>query len=928
MRIYITILLCWMTHWVQGQLFQIDTIPDYAFLNLQSNKIGVLDSTTLENFYFKLWRYENKNQGQVEVLHIGDSHIQAGYLTGTVREAFHKSFGCGTRERGFVFPFGMAHTNGPINYGAKYTGAWQGCRSTYRYQDCPWGLAGIVAKTSDDSTTLKIYSNNHTFDPYFFNKVKIMFRDDSSAFNIDLKANNTVVINQRILPEAHAMEFYLKEETDTVYFTFKKDSTKEKGDFYIQGIVLENDRPGITYSEVGVNGAKVSSYLSCPDFDQQLSLVNPDLIILSLGTNDTYNTTFNDTLFFQQYDSLLAKIAVAVPEANIILCTPPDFKRQRRYDVPENLLARRTVLALAQKYNCGVWDNFQVMGGFKSMEQWFKNRLSARDYVHFNAKGYELQGQLLFNAIISGYEDFTAEKRSKSIYVNEGPNWQKLKEYFLFYSPKDPWIFSTSPFWVAFAIMMIIYSFLYKNTKWRALYLFLFSLFFYYKSSGFYFGLLLFSTVADYLIGWRIADASKPLSRKLWLTLSITVNLLVLGFFKYSGFVLDQVNLLFQTNYQPVNVFNWTGNMLWDGGFDIYDLFLPVGISFYTFQTISYAVDVYRKELPPVKNIIDFGFYVSFFPQLVAGPIVRAKDFIPQIHRPYQLTKRALATATYLILGGLFKKIVISDYISVNFVDRVFDSPIKYSGFENLLGVYGYSLQIFCDFSAYSDIAIGVALLLGFNLPENFNHPYRAINITDFWRRWHISLSTWLKDYLYIPLGGNRKGKIRTYVNLMITMLLGGLWHGAAFRFILWGGLHGIALAIHKRFQQVFPNFKGKQSFWSNTLFAILTFHFVAFCWILFRIPDMQHFKDMMHQFYFEFHPELIIEILFGYKEVMLVMLLGYLIHFIPKKWNLKLEHLFYKTGYTGYALTSIIIVLIVYQFKTSGIQPFIYFQF
>ena len=208
--------------------------------------------------------------------------------------------------------------------------------------------------------------------------------------------------------------------------------------------------------------------------------------------------------------------------------------------------------------------------------------------------------------------------------------------------------------------------------------------------------------------------------------------------------------------------------------------------------------------MEPVRNIIDFGFYVSFFPHLVAGPIVRASVFIPQIYQEFKLSKHEFSHALYMISKGLIKKIIISNFIALNLVDRVFDAPSIYSGFENLLAIYGYGLQIYCDFSGYTDIAIGVALILGFRLPVNFNSPYKAKSITDFWKRWHISLSQWLRDYLYISLGGNRKGKIRTYLNLMITMLLGGLWHGASLRFIIWGGLHGIGLVINKIWNSIF----------------------------------------------------------------------------------------------------------------------------
>lgn len=254
--------------------------------------------------------------------------------------------------------------------------------------------------------------------------------------------------------------------------------------------------------------------------------------------------------------------------------------------------------------------------------------------------------------------------------------------------------------------------------------------------------------------------------RKMWVAVSLTINLGLLCYFKYTNFLGDFFASL-------------TG-----GTFTAMDIFLPVGISFFTFQSLSYTIDVYRKEITPLTNLLDYAFYVSFFPQLVAGPIVRARDFIPQIRRPLFVSGEMFGRGIFLIVSGLFKKAVISDYISINFVERIFDNPTLYSGVENLMGVYGYALQIYCDFSGYSDMAIGIALLLGFHFNMNFDSPYKSASITEFWRRWHISLSSWLRDYLYISLGGNRKGKIRQYANLIITMFLGGLWHGASWNFV------------------------------------------------------------------------------------------------------------------------------------------------
>jgi D-alanyl-lipoteichoic acid acyltransferase DltB (MBOAT superfamily) len=268
---------------------------------------------------------------------------------------------------------------------------------------------------------------------------------------------------------------------------------------------------------------------------------------------------------------------------------------------------------------------------------------------------------------------------------------------------------------------MLFYTFIYQKNAWRNTYLFVLSLFFYYKSGGYFFTLLIFSTLVDYYIGKAIFYAQKRSTQKILVSLSVTINLSLLAYFKYAYFFTDSVNYLFGAEMQVENSLALLSNTIFSTNFDISSIILPVGISFYTFQTISYSVDLYRGKMEkPVESIIDFGFYVSFFPQLVAGPIVRASEFIPQLYEKYQLSKAEFNLAIFLILNGLIKKVLISDYISVNFVDRIFASPEMYSGFENLLAVYGYGIQIYCDFSGYTDIAIGVALLLGFRLPIKY----------------------------------------------------------------------------------------------------------------------------------------------------------------------------------------------------------------
>jgi alginate O-acetyltransferase complex protein AlgI len=494
------------------------------------------------------------------------------------------------------------------------------------------------------------------------------------------------------------------------------------------------------------------------------------------------------------------------------------------------------------------------------------------------------------------------------------------------YNPQAPLLFTGMYFWVFFTFVLGLYSFIYKSTRARNIFLFLISLFFYYKSGGYFFILLIFSTIVDYVLGLFIYNTATKWKKKLYVTFSIITNLSVLSYFKYTYFFTGLFNDLFQTHYKAVNYLALWSNQLTGTNIDIFIIILPVGISFYTFQTISYSVDVYRGKLPAVKNFFDFGFYVTFFPQLVAGPIVRAAQFIPQIHLPYVLTKTQFGYAIFLIISGLIKKMVISDYLSINFIDRVFDAPMSYSGIEILFAIYAYALQIYCDFSGYTDIAIGTAQLLGFKLPINFFSPYKATSITDFWRRWHISLSTWLRDYLYIPLGGNRKGKLQTEINLLITMLLGGLWHGANLRFVFWGLMHGFALIIHKLWQLIFG--KTTHNRVLRFFYAIITFHFVCFCWVFFRAVDFKSALVMINRIIYQFDYNIIGQFISGYRISIALLFIGFLIHWLPEQWKEAYRGLFIKTPLIIKIVAIVLTVFLIYQFKTSAIQPFIYFRF
>jgi D-alanyl-lipoteichoic acid acyltransferase DltB (MBOAT superfamily) len=552
----------------------------------------------------------------------------------------------------------------------------------------------------------------------------------------------------------------------------------------------------------------------------------------------------------------------------------------------------------------------------------------------------------------------------------------EMAAHIFLYDPEKPLIFTRFYFWVFYAIVLAGYSLVYKNRNRtiRAAYLFAVSLFFYYKSSGMFFFILLFSTLTDFYIGKWVYESRTVLAKRLLISLSITINLFLLVYFKYTYFFTESINQMFGTDFQVVNYMAMWANSATGTHFEVDQILLPVGISFYTFQTISYSIDVYRGEVKPVKNLIDFGFYVSFFPQLVAGPIVRAAQFIPQMYKDYKLTKAEFGLAIFWIMKGLVKKIFIGDYIAVNFVDRVFDAPLHYTGVENLLALFGYSLQVYVDFSGYTDMAIGVALLLGFRLPKNFDSPYKAQNVGNFWKRWHISLSTWLKDYLYIPMGGNRGGSLFSYImltiillfitllvgkwwvfpalvstglvigfiswkfpnfkrqvntniNLMLTMLLGGLWHGASWQFVIWGGLNGLGLVVYKFWRKISPWEKSTHRLAVVWKIAI-TFTFITFTRVFFRSESMEVVNGMLHQIFSPTALSLIPEILVSYKWPLLVMLIGFVFHWLPYSLKDRYRNWYIRQHFVAQAAIFALVVFVVYQSISSDMQAFIYFQF
>jgi alginate O-acetyltransferase complex protein AlgI len=499
------------------------------------------------------------------------------------------------------------------------------------------------------------------------------------------------------------------------------------------------------------------------------------------------------------------------------------------------------------------------------------------------------------------------------------------------------------------------------------------SLFFYFKTSGVFVILLLFTICSDYFWGKRIHKSPTALNKRIFLTISVILNLTLLCYFKYAYFFTESFNQITGDHVPFFNHFAQFSNSFFSTHFSVDKLLLPVGVSFFTFQSLSYTIDLYRGKIEPVRNILDYGFFVCFFPHLVAGPIVKAHDFIYQIYQPYKLEKSEFGMAFFWIINGFCKKIV-ADYIAVNYVDRIFDNPNFYSGVEAIIGIFGYSLQIYMDFSGYTDMAIGLALVLGFRLKVNFNSPYKATSTSEFWKRWHISLSAWLQEYLYIPLGGNRHGTIGSYIaisilalflvllsgklwliivflfvavfllllsyfsstikksintniNLMVTMLLGGLWHGSSWLFIIWGGLNGVGLIIHKFWKNISP-FKTTNNLGVKICLMLVTLTFISFTRIFFRSTSLQTVNSIFDRIANHMGSDLFIEILSGYKFVFALMIFGYLIHWIPEKTKSAYRNWFATRSFVVMGLLAGIAIFIMYQLMSGEMQPFIYFQF
>lgn len=481
----------------------------------------------------------------------------------------------------------------------------------------------------------------------------------------------------------------------------------------------------------------------------------------------------------------------------------------------------------------------------------------------------------------------------------------------LLYDASSPMLFNSGLFLILFALFLLIYQAVKGHRRIKMALVIAFSLYFYYKSASWCVFILCGVCLSDYLLGLLLGSLSRNGTRRSVVALNVCINVGMLVYFKYFNLLADAFASITASTFDPVEVL------------------LPAGISFFTFRSISYMVDIYRGETEPCRNFFDYAFFLTFFPPLLAGPVVRAKDMLPQIKEAPDATPTMMSEGLFLIMTGLIKKVVIADYISGNFVDRIFDNPMLYSGFENLMGCIGFTVQLYCDFSGYSDMAIGLALLLGYRFKDNFAAPFKSQSPTEFWRRWHISLSTWLRDYIYIPLGGNRRGRVRAYFNQFITMVIGGLWHGASWMYVIWGAYHGLLLIAHKSLRKIWhlpQQLTGRPEIRiANTA---ITFALVVTGFTFFRAPSISVVGDIATQIFTSFHPEVASQFIEGYMLIVVALAAGYIAHMTPRAWTTGTAQFFVASPVIIQALILAAIIFIVVQTRQSELVPFIYLQY
>jgi D-alanyl-lipoteichoic acid acyltransferase DltB (MBOAT superfamily)/lysophospholipase L1-like esterase len=893
-------------------------LPDYFYLfRNEPNQENVKNQSELlsagnnyiylSKFYDSLNELEIKKDKVVRILHFGDSIIWADILTAELQRKFQKDFGDG--GRGIVPSFyrlerALKNHSNPTN------------ESAFKIEKVlPWGAynpkLGFLGESfkpiNNFSTSNQILGENLI--PW--KKLSVIYRQEDTKLQnqltLKIHSKELEIINKKF--ETTFSECKLEELSlnDAKNISISFDSST--GTFpQIDAMILETER-GVSYSPIARMGIEINDLLTVSEknFECGIKALKPDLVIFQFGVNESQNlwtTSKKDPATYKKgYKDIISRYKKYSPNSSILLISISERIRQVEggtfVTMPEMLTIHSIQKQIADEEGVAFYDSLNALGGKGQSKVLFEKGIIQEDRTHFTRAGGDYLGGLIYNSIYNGYQSFIGHKE-KQREEHKAELQAKTNKAVNFNSPAY-YIFLCLIFFITYQLL--------NFPKLKLIFLLTFSYYFYISWNLWAVGLILFSTLVDYYASILIDKSKlKGHTGKIFLISSLVINLGLLYAFKYFNFTLEILNQI-KVNGSYFN-------------FSYYDVILPVGISFYTFQTLSYTIDVYRGNLTAEKNFLKFALYVAFFPQLVAGPIVRAKDFIPGINsfiRHFAVSEKRFSEGIFLIICGLTKK-VAADFIGSAIVNKVYSTPEMYSSTETLAGIYGFAFQIYGDFSGYSDIAIGSAMLLGFHLTENFNRPYVSTSITDFWKRWHISLGAWFRDYLYIPLGGNRN---HIYFNLLVTMFLCGLWHGAGLNYIVWGLYHGSFLIVERYFKNksvivnkfYFPII--------NAIKIFITFHIVLFGWVLFRVNSLSQIKQLYESITAQNWTYINLDI------SVLYILIGFtVIHITPIRWKEIISDYWSKSTGSFQGFLTACLVVLFFHLGTDEIQNFIYFQF
>ncbi|MEM7183459.1 MAG: MBOAT family O-acyltransferase [Spirochaetota bacterium] len=875
----------------------------------------------LANFFRKLKQVEQEKRGIVRILHFGDSIIWGGFVTEHIENAFHKDFGNGGRGLVPVIDTLDRRLIKHKNYTSKSQVDWYPIKILGR-ENSKYGFLGESARPKFSRLNIRQILKDsppwESFEIYYRNPDNIKLQRGNFSINGKDPIGN---LSSKSLP---CQKFQGKlENAEKAYIDLQHP---ELSRFYIDAVNLES-KYGVAYSVVSRTGFEMNELRQIQEENLVcgLQLYQPDLIIFHFGVNESqhmrlYPKQRGPKIYQENFEKTLVRYRQNFPKSNLLVIGPAErvsHAANGKLDtMPEVLKVIQIQREISEKLKIAYYDTFLALGGSGQNLPMYKKDYLQGDRTHFTRKGGKYFTEFFYKDMYNSYQDYFGLQK-KIVTRNEEKLARLKNSKAINFTSKTFFYFFLSVFFFAYLLSYLQLNFL------RIVFLLLASYYFYSSWNPNLLFLIVFSTVVDYTLAIKIyEEKQKQKKATVYLLLSILTNLSLLFFFKYFLFFSELLHqVLINGSAIPMPPNNLVFPFLINGesvSLPLRDIILPVGISFYTFQTMSYTIDIWNGKAEAEYNFFKFSLYVTFFPQLVAGPIVRATEFLPKLRQGaehFRLRIYCISQGLFLIFWGLSKKNA-ADWLAVNMVDRVYANPHMHTSLDIVSTFYAYGLQIYGDFSGYTDIALGVAMLLGFHLTKNFDRPYASLSIGEFWRRWHISLGSWFRNYLYIPLGGNRYLVSR---NLLFTMLVCGIWHGAGIAFLLWGLYHGLLLLLERWFA-----YKPQQN--TSRLLKYLqwffSLHLVLLGWVIFRsdsLDTFQSFFTTLWQHSKVWNPDWVF---------ISVVVIGYSLCVAPKEIFRQIQRFWHYLPAAVQGLFAAGLTLVMYRLSTSEVKAFIYFQF